>query len=112
MAAFCLLQYMVPFFVCENIFSCVEHIEYRASFLEITVWCTGVMLKFVLFVTTVVVDSADFSDRIGRPRQTGYYVPQSEYELVCSYMLYVMFLLYRCVVLSSLHVFEHCKNRV
>jgi len=25
---------------------------------------------------------SDFSDRIGRPRQTGYYVPKSEYELV------------------------------
>jgi len=31
------------------------------------------------------VDFADFSDGIGRPRQTGYYVPRSEYELVCSF---------------------------
>jgi len=27
---------------------------------------------------------ADFSDGIGRPRQTGYYAPRSEYELVRS----------------------------
>lgn len=31
---------------------------------------------------TVEIGQSDFSDRIGRPRQTGYYVPRSEYELV------------------------------
>jgi len=47
--------------------------------------CCATLEKFVITKLCVCVCFSDFSGSIGRPRQTGYYVPRSEYELVCSF---------------------------